>query len=97
RSVIPAHAGIQRARSAQIKKLDTGCPAFAEAEPLRLRAGRRRYDGSMWTLHQPRLLHGGADEGGEERVRLEGPRFQLWMELHADEPGMVGDLDDLRQ
>jgi hypothetical protein len=48
-------------------------------------------------LHQPRLLHGGVDEGGEERVRLEGPRLQLWVELHADEPGMVRDLDDLRQ
>ena len=53
--------------------------------------------GNLESLHQPRLLHGGADEGGEERVRLEGPGFQLWVELHADEPGMVGDLDDLRQ
>jgi hypothetical protein len=48
-------------------------------------------------LHQPRLVHGGADEGGEERVRAEGPRFELGVELDADEPGMVGHLHDLRQ
>ena len=34
---------------------------------------------------------------GEQRVRLERARFQLGMELHADEPGMVGAFDDLRQ
>ena len=40
-------------------------------------------------LHQPALLHRGPDEGREQRVRLERPRLQLGMELHADEPGMV--------
>ena len=30
-------------------------------------------------------------------MRLERPRFQLGMELHADEPGMILVLDDLRQ
>src|SRR5689334_24737245 len=30
-------------------------------------------------------------------MRLKGPRLQLGMELHADEPGMVLILDDLRQ
>ena len=30
-------------------------------------------------------------------MRLEGPRFQFGMELHADEPGMVFIFDDLGQ
>src|SRR5215475_15400391 len=46
------------------------------------------------TLHQPALLDCCADEGGEQRVRLESPRFQLGMELHADEPGMIIVLND---
>ena len=66
---------------------------FADAME-RLCAGNNRM---RQFLHQTALLHRGADEGGKERVRLEGPRFQLRVELHADEPGMVGDLDDLRQ
>src|SRR6266496_2806672 len=48
-------------------------------------------------LHQPALLHRRLDEGGEQRVRLERPGFQLGVELHADEPGMVLVFDDLRQ
>src|SRR5262249_31696686 len=48
-------------------------------------------------LAQPRLIDRGADEGGEQRVRLEWPRFELWVELHADEPGMIWPLDNLRQ
>src|SRR6185437_6954727 len=46
---------------------------------------------------QASLIERGADERGEERVRLEGLRFQLGVELHADEPGVTGDLDDLGQ
>src|SRR5207237_9772934 len=30
-------------------------------------------------------------------MRLKGPRLQLGVELHADEPGMVLVFDDLRQ
>ena len=37
------------------------------------------------------------DEAGEQRVRLERAALQLGMELDADEPGMVGPLDDLGQ
>src|SRR5476651_1258514 len=48
-------------------------------------------------LHQPRLVERGTDERGEERVRLEWLRFELGVELHADEPGMAGKLDDLGQ
>ena len=32
----------------------------------------------------------GADERGEQRVRLEGLRFELGVKLHADEPRVVG-------
>ncbi|MPL84476.1 hypothetical protein SDC9_30441 [bioreactor metagenome] len=38
-------------------------------------------------LHQP----------GEQRMRREGFRLQLRMELHADEPGVILHLDDLGQ
>src|SRR5512137_2516637 len=48
-------------------------------------------------LHQAALVLGGADERREQRVRRERPGFQLRMVLYADEPGMVGDLDDLGQ
>ena len=46
---------------------------------------------------QPRLVDGGLDERGEQRVRRERLRLQLGVELHADEPGVVGHLDDLGQ
>src|SRR5260370_41497392 len=48
-------------------------------------------------LHEARLIERGADERGEERVRLEWARFELGVELHADVPGVIGKLDDLRQ
>ncbi len=37
----------------------------------------------------------GGDEGGEERVRARGARLQLGVELTADEPRMLRQLDDL--
>src|SRR5205085_1905385 len=46
---------------------------------------------------EPRLLLGGRDEALEERVRIEGARFELGVELHADEPGMVAVFDRLGQ
>src|SRR6185369_8818526 len=46
---------------------------------------------------ETRLLQCCSDEAGEERVRLERPALQLRMELDADEPRMVGALDDLGQ
>jgi len=36
------------------------------------------------------VFEGRADEGGEERVRLQRLRFEFWMELTAEEPGMIG-------
>ena len=48
-------------------------------------------------LHEPALLDRRADEGGKQRVRLEGAAFQLRVELHADEPGVVRVLDRLGQ
>ncbi len=36
--------------------------------------------------HQPRLLDRGGDKTREQRVRLERPRFEFGMKLHADEP-----------
>src|ERR1700754_738463 len=41
------------------------------------------------------VLDGSADEGGEERMRLERLRFELGMELAAEEPWMVRSFDDL--
>src|SRR5687767_9823452 len=49
------------------------------------------------TLHQARLRHGRADKRYEQRVRLEQARLQLRMELHTNEPRMIGNFHDLRQ
>src|SRR3989344_2962920 len=38
-----------------------------------------------------------ADERGEQRMGRARPRSKLGMKLHAHEPGMVGQLDDLHQ
>src|SRR6516165_6712764 len=51
----------------------------------------------VYQLHQPALLHGGPHERGKQRVRLEGARLELGVELDADEPGMVLAFDHLRQ
>src|SRR5579859_994 len=48
-------------------------------------------------LDEPRLLECCANERREQRMRLERLRLQFRMELHADEPGMVRELDDLGQ
>ena len=40
---------------------------------------------------------GGGDEARKQRVRLERPRLELGVKLHADEPGMISELDRLRQ
>src|SRR5688572_15757816 len=49
------------------------------------------------TLHQARLRHGRADKRYEQRMRLEQARLQFRMELHANEPRMIGNFHDLRQ
>jgi len=36
------------------------------------------------------VFHCGADEGGKERMRLEGLGFEFGMELAAEEPGVIG-------
>ena len=48
-------------------------------------------------LDEARLVERGADERSEERVRFEGLRFELGMELHADEPRVILKLDYFRQ
>src|SRR3954470_22350605 len=63
----------------------------------RRKAPSRRMATQRAPLHQPALRDRGLDEGRKQRVRLEGPRLQLGMELHADEPGMVLIFHDLRQ
>ena len=40
-------------------------------------------------------LEGGCDELAEERRRACGPRLELGVKLRRDEPGVVGQLDDL--
>src|SRR5690606_3165968 len=47
--------------------------------------------------HQARLPHRGGDEAGEQRMRLERAALELGVELHADEPRVIGTLDDLRE
>src|SRR5215831_12003072 len=48
-------------------------------------------------LHEPALFHRRGDEACKQGMRFEGPRLQFRVELHADEPRVVGELDDLRQ
>src|SRR5258708_28325993 len=50
-----------------------------------------------WRLQQADLVLGGPYERSEQRMGRKWPGFQLRMVLHADEPGMVWDLDDLGQ
>src|SRR5262245_58687670 len=56
-----------------------------------------RLKGEDLQLNQSALRLGGPDEGREQRMGREGPGFQLRMVLHADEPGMPRDFDDLGQ
>src|SRR5262249_43427826 len=37
--------------------------------------------------HEPGLLDRGGNKARKQRVRLEGPRFEFGMKLHADKPG----------
>ena len=40
------------------------------------------------------VIEGGADEGGEKRMRLERLGFEFGVELAAEEPGVVWGFDD---
>src|SRR5438874_2050469 len=64
---------------------------------VRARNGRTAAAFRGFVLDQPRLLHGRFDEAREQRMRLERPALELGMELDADEPRMVGPLDDFGQ
>src|SRR5712692_1505058 len=69
--------------------------AFGAPRAL-LRGFQPRADAAVFGRfeRQPALV-GGADKRRKERVRRERLRFELGVELAADEPGMVGRLDDL--
>src|SRR5690349_14740116 len=59
---------------------------------------RRRPGFRVTVLAVPALvLDRGAHEVAEQRVRLHGLGLELGVELHADEPGMVRQFDDLDQ
>src|SRR5438105_14763496 len=77
-----------------------GCPTGPPAGAMR--NGRTiginpGYASPPPALYQPALFHRRPDEGREQRVRRKRSRFQLGMELDADEPGMILVLDHLRQ
>src|SRR5689334_6047755 len=56
-----------------------------------MRAQRGRIDArQLLRMRQCRT-----DKAGEQRVRTHRPRLELGMELAADEPGVVGELDHL--
>ena len=44
---------------------------------------------------EPRLLERGADEPGEQRMRLERAALEFGMKLDPDEPRVIGAFDDL--
>jgi hypothetical protein len=58
----------------------------------------RRTRSSSGTLSvRPAPFQGGPDEGGEQRVRAHRAGLQFRVELAADEPRVIGQLDDLHQ
>ena len=60
------------------------------------RGGRLVYgggDGGGARFLDP-MLQGGADEGGEERMRFEGLGLEFGVELAAQEPRVIGSFDD---
>ena len=63
------------------------------------KARLRRYAGLLGgdAAAGPRAAERGADELAEEWRRPGRPRLELRMELAGDEPGMVGELDDLHE
>src|SRR5258708_4812036 len=48
-------------------------------------------------LFAPAKVHGCADEGGKQRMTVEGRGSKFGVELAADEPGMVRQFHYLRQ
>src|SRR5918996_892380 len=57
--------------------------------------GQLLYSGSSGSCFPP--AQGRRDESGEEWVRPGWPRLELGVELAADEPGVVGQLNHLHQ
>src|SRR5262245_52365911 len=51
--------------------------------------------GATMALDEARAVERRFYERSEERVRVEGLRLELGVELHADEPRMLLELDDL--
>lgn len=45
-------------------------------------------------LNQSALLYRRCDEAGEQRMRVKWFGFEFGVELHPDEPGMVGPFDN---
>ena len=86
-------------RQASIRRPDGAHPAYVwNTFGIRMEyiAGPPR-NGASGRSDQSLFLFRGADEISEKRVRSEGLRLQFRVELDADEPGMVLDLDDLGQ
>src|SRR5579875_210540 len=48
-------------------------------------------------LDKAGLPNSGGDKAAKQRMRREGLGFQFRMELHPDEPRVIGILDDFRQ
>src|ERR1035441_9041214 len=66
--------------------------AGASGAGARIGGGDVRVSGLALALAS--IFQAGANECGEQRMRCERLRFEFRMELDADEPGMVGHLDD---
>src|SRR5712691_92906 len=71
------------------------CCAISIAEAREFRRRLRRLGLGLRPRAAPR--EGGAHEPGEQRMRTHRPGLELRMELAADEPGMIGQLDHLDQ
>src|SRR2546425_99785 len=73
-------------RSSPLPETPRGPSAFGSA-----RAQQHAFAGAGTTLQR------GAHKSLERRVTIEGTGFEFRVELHADKPGMIAQLDDLDQ
>ncbi len=48
-------------------------------------------------LQQPAFVYRCSDKGNKQRMRRKGLGFEFRVELHADKPRMVWNLNNLRQ
>ena len=87
--VVRQRIGIESGRSPRIKthSIRHFTSPHIPSQVERYRTDLRKSTETQQCLNQPALRHRGLNERRKQRMRLERPRLQLGVELHADEPG----------